>query len=871
MREPASGADPLKSYSDKRDFSITGEPKASRGRSKKTLSFVIQKHWASRLHYDFRLEFDGVLLSWALPKGLSFDPKEKRIAIQVEDHPVSYGNFEGTIPPRQYGAGRVIVWDRGSWSPEVDVKSGLALGKVIFRLHGEKLAGSWELVRISKPGERQDQWMLFKKKDEWARPIDEYDVISALPDSVIDKPLGLLEKRIKPTSVTALTSRSKEAIVNAGKPKKSPLPDQLAPQLATLASSVPAAGHWLYEIKFDGYRVTARIERNQVKLITRNGFDWTDRMPNIAADVSALKLGTAWLDGEVVFMDAAGIPDFAALQHAFDRKATSELSYFIFDAPFLGGYDLRAVNFLERKQKLKEALARNASSLVRYTECFEGDAATVLASACQMKLEGVIAKRSDAPYVSERSDSWLKLKCTERQEFVVAGFTDRSNAAGEIGGLILAVYRDGSLSYAGNVGTGWSQKESQDLFKRLVKIETSTPTLPADEVKPGRWATRTAAANRWVKPVLVAEVAFSSWTPAGHVRHPSFKGLRTDKPASAVTAEVPLEQRKDKGSVTGSVKISNAERVIDASTGLKKLDLVRFYESIAERMLPHLLKRPVSLLRGPAGVSGELFFQKHDDKLSIPGMRALDVSFWPGHGALLEAPTTEAIVSAAQMNVIEFHTWNSTTDRIDCPDRVIFDIDPGEGVSWQQIQEAAVLIRGLLDELGLKSWLKTSGGKGLHVVVPLQPVLDTEPVRHFSQVVVQTLTKAIPSRFVAKSGAERRVGKIFVDWIRNGHAQTTASAFSARARPGLGVSMPISWQALDHIKRGDEWTIRTAREYLSFEKQDPWTDYWSAAQGLELAFERLQIKLPQQAIESAVQENGTRASSSRRNKSTHPD
>ena len=849
MGAPASAGDALKSYSDKRDFSVTSEPKPSRARSKKTLSFVVQKHWASRLHYDFRLEFGGVLLSWALPKGLSFDPKEKRIAIAVEDHPVSYGSFEGTIPPRQYGAGRVIVWDRGTWQPELEVAAGLKAGKLIFRLHGEKLAGSWELVRISKPGERQDQWMLFKKKDEWARPVDEYDVITALPDSVIEKPLGLLEARAAAPPAGARAPAAAPAAT--GVAEKRALPEQLAPQLATLASTVPGAGHWLYEIKFDGYRVMARIERNRVKLITRNGFDWTERMPGIAADLAALKLGTAWLDGEVVALDAAGLPDFAALQQAFDRKATEHLSYFVFDAPFLGGFDLRAVEFLQRKQRLKEALAHNVSALVRYTECFEGDAATVLASACQMKLEGVIAKRSDAPYVSDRSVSWLKLKCSERQEFVVAGFTERAGAPGEVGGLILALHQDGALGYAGNVGTGWSQKQSQDLFRRLVKLETDQPTLPPDEVKPGRWAKRSALANRWVKPVLVAEVAFSSWTPSGHVRHPSFKGLRSDKPASAVTTEVRLGQHVDArasgGDVKGSVKISNPERVIDASSGSKKLDLVRFYESIAERMLPHLLKRPVSLLRGPAGVSGELFFQKHDDKLSIPGMRALDTSFWPGHGALLEAPTTQAIVNAAQMNVIEFHTWNSTTDQIDCPDRVIFDIDPGEGVSWQQIQEAAVLVRGLLDELGLKSWLKTSGGKGLHVVVPLAAVLEFEPVRQFSQVVVQTLTKAIPSRFVAKSGAERRVGKIFVDWIRNGHAQTTASAFSARARPGLGVSMPISWPALDEIKRGDEWTIRTAREYLSFEKEDPWADYWGSSQTLEKAFSRLQMQLPAQA------------------------
>ena len=841
----------LKPYDAKRNFAVTPEPRGEpSGKSAPQLSFVVQKHWASRLHYDFRLELDGVLLSWAVPKGPSLDPAEKRMAVHVEDHPVSYGSFEGTIPPRQYGAGAVIVWDHGSWEPVGDPRNGLAKGKLLFKLHGEKLAGLWELVRIAKPGDKQDPWMLFKKRDAWARPLAEYDVIAALPDSVIAKPLGPIEQRqprVNPNlaaSAAATVSSPSElaGAVNA------PLPATLAPQLATLARAAPMRGEWLYELKFDGYRLLARIERGSARLFTRNGHNWTDRMKPLAAAVQSLGLRSAWLDGEIVVLDDDGTPNFNALQNAFDSARTDAIRYFVFDLPFADGYDLRQVPLYARRALLKQLIDGQDGDAVRFSADFPADPASLLSSARAMGLEGIVAKRADAPYVSQRSDTWLKLKSSERQEFVIAGFSDRAGSASEVGSLMLGYHdADGRLQSAGNVGTGWDAATGVELRKRLAKLEVPASPFAGAKAKPGRWsAKRPAGEEHWVKPQLVAEVSFAEWTPDGQVRHPVFRGLRSDKPAHSITRESATAAAASpvaagRNPRVGSVKVSHADRVIDPTSGLTKLDLLRHYESVGEWMLPHLRRRPVSLLRGPNGVGGQLFFQKHDDPLSIPGLRQLDASLWPGHAAMLEVPTIEALLSAAQMNVIEFHTWNSTTQAIERPDRMVFDLDPGESVAWSRVIEAALLTRTMLTELGLQGWLKTSGGKGLHVVVPLAPRLGFDVVKDFSQALVQHLAQTLPSRFVAKSGPANRVGKIFVDYLRNGPGATTAAAFSARARPGLGVSMPLHWDQLPALKSGAQWTIATAREHLSFQQADPWADYWTTPQTLTAAMKALGV------------------------------
>ncbi|MEO7008377.1 MAG: DNA ligase D, partial [Caldimonas sp.] len=585
-------------------------------------------------------------------------------------------------------------------------------------------------------------------------------------------------------------------------------------QLATLARSAPTAGAWIYEIKFDGYRVMARIDKGIAKLVTRGGHDWTSKMQSLARAIEALGLRSAWLDGEIVVMNDAGIPDFNALQNAFDTADTERIRCFLFDVPFFEGYDLRAVPLAARRALLQQLLEQKGSERVRFSADFSADPASVLQTACRLGLEGVIAKRKDARYVSQRTETWLKLKCEQRQEFVIGGYVARSGAPSQVGSLLLGVHDEsGRLVYTGNVGTGWSAQTAHALQQKLAALETpASPFQAGDPNERGRWTRRTEAEVRWVEPKLVAEIRYAEWTPDGRVRHASFQGLRDDKAAREVTRE-PVASEHAAAPPTSSrsasrpaqeratrTRVSHPDRVIDTSTGLKKLDLVRYYESVADWILPHLKGRPVSLVRGPNGVAGELFFQKHGDKLGIPGIRELDPALWPGHQALLEIASVEALVGAAQMNVIEFHTWNSTTKHIDEPDRMIFDLDPGEGVKWAQLQEAALLTRALLTELGIESWLKTSGGKGLHIVVPLAPRLGYATVKSFSKAVVEHLAKTIPSRFVAKSGGSNRVGKIFVDYLRNGHGATTVAAYSARARPGLGVSMPVDWAQLSALK-----------------------------------------------------------------------
>jgi bifunctional non-homologous end joining protein LigD len=842
--------DPLARYWAKRNFAVTSEPRGDVAASGSELAFVVQKHHASRLHYDFRLELDGVMLSWAVPRGPSYDPKDMRMAIHVEDHPLSYNSFEGTIPRGQYGAGTVIVWDHGTWTPTVDPHQGLKDGKLVFTLDGHKLFGLWELVRIAKPGDKQEAWLLFKKRDRHARPRSEYDVVSALPDSVIARPL-----KAPPSSAAGPTGAV-----------KAPMPATLAPQLATLASAAPTSGAWSWEIKLDGYRLMARIEGAQVRLITRGGHDWSSKMPGLVKALQGLKLNSAWLDGEIVVMgDKTGTPDFNALQNAFDRSRTESIDYFLFDLPYFEGHDLRATPLVQRRQLLRQVLDEHPHERLRFSADFDADVASILESARRMGLEGVIAKRKDAPYESRRTETWLKLKNKLRQEFVVAGYTDRSSGEAEVGSLLLGVHDDaGQLVYVGNVGTGWNAATAARLKAQLKKLEVAASPFGELPLHQHRWAVRDKTTQHFVKPVLVAEVEFSDWTPDSQVRHAKFLGLRDDKEAKAVKRESSVMPEgpalvKAGSSVVGGVKVSHPERVIDASTGITKLELVRYYESVADWMLPHLKGRPCSLVRGPTGVGGELFYQKHIESLQITGIKELDASLWPEHAPLLEVATAKALVGAAQMNVIEFHTWNARVRKIDQPDRVVFDLDPGEGERWERVREGATLVRHLLLELGLESWLKTSGGKGLHVVVPLTPRDDWDTVKGFAQAVVQHLAKVIPQRFVAKSGAANRVGKIFVDYLRNNHGATTAAAYSARSRPGLGVSMPIAWDDLTALKRSDQWTVRTAREHLSFQSIDPWQDYATCKQTLTAALKSLDLPGPDRAAPARSRARSARA------------
>ena len=865
--------DALKLYKSKRDFSITSEPADGGEAGKDALAFVIQKHWASRLHYDFRLELDGTMKSWAVPKGPSYDTHDKRMAVHVEDHPISYSSFEGTIPEKQYGAGKVIIWDKGTWHPLGDPQEGYAAGNLKFEMHGHKMHGKWVLIRMKGRGEKQEPWLLIKEKDDFARPASEFSVIDEMPDSVKDvKPLKKAKRAPAARSEPATSSKSvpepKKPPARRGNGKLAPeavkadLPAALAPELATLVDQPPSnPEEWIFEIKFDGYRMLARVEGKSVQLITRNGNDWTDKLGPLHKALLKMKLPDGWYDGEIVVHDEQGRPNFGKLQLAFDGLDRADIVYFLFDAPYLDGYDMRAVPLEARRAALQAVLDKKATDTVRFSAEFGSDLQELVVAACKIGLEGVIGKRRDSRYVLRRSPDWIKLKCGKRQEFVIGGYTDPQGARTGIGALLLGTHdKDGVLQYAGNVGTGFNEASLRDLKEKLGKLDTDVSPFPSKAVA-GR-------KHHWVRPTLIAEVSFSEWTAAGAVRHAVFQGLREDKPATAITREnaTHVETIVDKhsvdkhsvdkqvvdkqtepgspeGKLPASLKITHGERVIDKQSGVTKLELVRYYALVGALMMEHVKGRPLSLVRAPAGVGGELFFQKHADVGKLPGVKQMDQALDPDHPSMLEVGGVTGILSAAQWNVVEFHSQNAVGKAYETPNRMVFDLDPGEGVDWKAIQEAAQLMRAFLDELGLPSFLKTSGGKGLHVVVPIKPGYDWDTVKDFSQAIVRRMADTLPERFAFKSGGRNRVGKIFIDYLRNGRGATTAVAWTARVRPGLGISVPLDWEELMSLKAGDQWNVRNAHTRLD-QGNTPWAGYAKVARSLSAAMKKLDFTPP---------------------------
>ncbi|WP_339542062.1 DNA ligase D [Pseudomonas sp. JAI120] len=804
-------AKPLSEYNRKRDFEVTAEPSGSaagRKREASALSFVIQKHDARNLHYDFRLELDGVLLSWAVPKGPSLDPSQKRLAVHVEDHPLSYGGFEGSIPAGQYGAGDVIVWDRGIWQPHDDPHKAYAAGKLKFTLVGEKLSGDWALVRTRLKGSGdKEQWLLIKEHDQQARSAADYDIVEAQPKSVLsDASIG--KPKAKPRA----------------KPQKqaTALPEQFAPQLATLVDRAPE-GDWHYEIKFDGYRMLARIRDGEVRLFTRNGHDWTERLPRQAKALRALKLKDSWLDGEVVSLNGDGLPDFQALQNAFDIGRSLDIVYYLFDAPFLNGSDQRQAPLEERRAALKNALSGSRSKLLRFSEAFAANQRDIFESACDLALEGVIGKRKGSPYVSSRNTDWIKLKCRLRQEFVIVGYTRPQGSRSGFGALLLAVNDDGGLVYAGRVGTGFDQASLKNIYAQLTPLERDASPLE----KP--LTSAQARGVHWVEPRLVGEVQFTEWTREGVVRQAAFVGLRTDKPATQIIHEQPRSANSLKAvkapKPRGGVNITHPERVIDPQSGTQKQQLAQFYEGISEWILPFLRHRPVSLLRAPEGIEGEQFFQKHSERLAIPNIKQLDPALDPGHARLMEIDTTKALIGAVQMGTIELHTWGATSDKIETPDLFVLDLDPDPALPWKTMLEAAQLTLSVLDELGLEAFVKTSGGKGVHLVIPLARRDSWDAVKAFAKAIAQFMTEQLPERFTATSGPKNRVGKIFVDYLRNARGASTVAAYSVRARPGLPVSVPVSREELKGLRGAQQWTVANLHQRLQGLKVDPWAGY----------------------------------------------
>ncbi len=817
----------LDEYNRKRDFSATpepgGTPAGKRGKQG-ALQYCIQKHDATRLHYDFRLELDGTLKSWAIPKGPSLDPKARRLAVHVEDHPLEYATFEGSIPEGHYGAGDVIVWDRGVWVPQGDPEEGYRKGKLKFALEGEKLSGSWNLVRTRMDGNKE-QWFLIKSNDETARSEGEYDIVREQPDSVLsDRTLiprqrgkAKAEAAAKPAKTPARrrSRKAEEPATTLSGARPAPLPQSLKPQLATLVESVPD-GDWRYEIKFDGYRILARIESDQVRLFTRNGHDWTAKMPQQAKALAALGLESAWLDGEVVVPNEEGTPDFQALQNAFEAGRSGRIVFYLFDLPYLNGMDLREVPLEERRAALRQVLEAGTSDLLRFSADFIEQPDSILESACQMKLEGLIGKRAGSSYVSRRSSSWVKIKCKNRQEFIIVGFTDPKGARSGFGALLLGLHDEqGELRYAGKVGTGFNQATLKSLHAKLEPLVVKR--CPLDKPPP----TAAVRGAHWLKPELICEVAYAEMTRQGVVRHSVFHGLRADKPAMAITHERPVSTPAKK---SDAIRISNPERIIDQSIGATKMELARFYAEIAPWALPHLRHRPLALVRAPEGIEGELFFQKHTEKLSIPYITQLDRALYPEHAALMTIDSVEALIGAAQMGTIELHTWNALAPELDHPDRFVLDLDPDPALPWKRMVEATQLTQTLLDEIGLQSFLKTSGGKGLHILVPLQPVHDWSEVKGFSQAIARYLAKLLPQHFSAVSGPKNRIGRIFIDYLRNSQGASTVAAYSVRAREGLPVSVPIHRDELAELKGANLWNIRNLM--LRLEEQgndDPWS------------------------------------------------
>lgn len=843
--------DTLTAYKAKRNFAVTPEPLEGGEGESGALTYVIQKHWARKLHYDFRLELDGTMKSWAVPKGPSFDSRDKRMAVHVEDHPIAYSSFEGAIPDNQYGAGKVIIWDKGTWCPRGDARKGYRDGNLKFELRGLKLRGKWALIRMK--GKTQEPWLLIKEKDEFMRPATEYSVVDEQPDSVSALRAPTVANAMPGDAKTAMLSRikSKAGIFKLDKlplaAVRAAMPASLAPQLATLVSGPPTdAGDWITEIKFDGYRLLTRIDGADIRMFTRNGNDWTSKLLPLKKALAQLKLPSGWYDGEIVVPNDAGVPDFGALQQSFDQAKTEDIVLYLFDIPYFDGHDLRAVPLEARRALLSRTLHRTASENVRFSEMFDAPLQSILVSACKLGLEGVIAKRRDSTYVSRRSPTWIKLKCSQRQEFVIGGYTEPQETRVGFGALLLGVHdSEGGLLYTGKVGTGFNQRTLATLKMRLDALRAKTHPF----------STSPAGENRahWVKPQLVAEVSFGEWTRGGRIRHAVFHGLRTDKDpkkimrehSARINAAAKPTKVVDKSAMALSsrLRITHADRVLDTATGTTKIALIRYYDLVANLMMEHLKDRPVSLLRAPGGVGEKMFFQKHAEIEKLPGIHQLDPTLDNGHLPMLTIAAKQGLLSAAQWNVLEFHTGNATSTTFAYPDRMVFDLDPGQGVSWAHVQEAAELVHAFLTQLGLSTYLKTSGGKGLHIVVPLSKVHDWETVKGFSRVIVAHLAKTIPQRFVVKSGPSNRVGKIFIDYLRNGFGATTVCAWSARARPGLGISVPVDWSELKSLTGGDHWRVKTVHTRLD-KGNTPWRGYAKSARKLTAAMKMLAYMPP---------------------------
>jgi bifunctional non-homologous end joining protein LigD len=872
----------LARYRSMRDFGVTAEPagKAKGGaktKSKTSLPFCIQKHAASHLHYDFRLGWNGVLKSWACAKGPSYNVKDKRLAVQVEDHPIEYGGFEGIIPQGQYGGGTVMLWDQGTWEPQeghTDVDAGLRDGNLKFILHGTKMKGKWALIRMGGKAaeEKKPNWLLIKEHDEFERPpgapaVTEEETLSVVTGRSMEQIAGSedhvwnskdtqkgprawyrqdLEPKAKKVAAPEMgSSQFQKGVPQRLKPHRNgdvdgtaeavPLskteslrsllmvlptelqPGFISPQLAQQAEAAPDGAGWLHELKLDGYRIQARKTGGKVQMLTRSGLDWTARIPSIAAAVAALPTKDLTLDGEVVVLAEDGTTKFADLQASFQDGASHPLTYFVFDLLHVDGRNTRGLALRDRKAMLAEVLASAAPVHLRLSEHMETGGQVMFQKACQLRAEGIVSKRATGKYVAGRSGDWLKMKCLHEQEFVVGGFTLPSNGSAGVGALLLGYYVGKNLIYAGRTGTGFTQKSSKAIRQQLEGLRVTEPVFQ----KPPAEARRGAI---WVKPVLVAQVRFATWTADNQLRQAAFLGLREDKAASEVVKETagPVPKRAKgaampKASAShrvpvakaamvlekATVRLTHPEKVLDASTGVTKEMLADYFWTAAPRILPHIAHRPLSLVRLPDGVGGEQFFQKHVTKALPKGVGCVDVP--NKKTGVLESYITvdnrEALASLAQMSTLEIHPWGSRNDDLERPDRLVIDLDPDESLAWGTVCEAAVEVRDALRELGLESFVKTTGGKGLHVVFAVEPELAWPTIKEFTHGVVNLVERQNPRLYLTKMTKAARVGKIYLDYLRNERGATAVAPYSTRARAGVGVAVPLEWSELGGKER----------------------------------------------------------------------
>lgn len=823
----------LATYRQKRNFRNTPEPSGAKKETARGQEprFVIQKHDATRLHYDFRLEADGVLKSWAVPKGPSLDPGQKRLAVEVEDHPLDYGGFEGVIPAGQYGAGPVLLWDQGTWSLEKarSFDAAYRAGKIEFELSGEKLQGHWVLVRTHGAAAKKPQWLLIKRSDSFARH-DGSEIVDELAKSVSSgRTIEEVDRGVPSAAATNGAKAKKKGRSPEG--KKSHATARLKsihPQLATLSDTPPDGFDWLHEIKFDGYRMLSACEDQKVRMLSRNGLDWTHRFPVLVSALAMLPVRDAVLDGEVVMLDERGISHFQALQEALSRKRTDGAVYFVFDLLELDGQDLTGEPLESRKQRLADLLStwNKPDPHIRLSEHILGGGPAFYEEACRLGLEGIISKRRVGVHRSGRSHDWLKIKGILQEPFAIAGYTRPAGSRTALGALLLGRVNDeGKLVYCGKVGTGFDEAMLANLKKKLDRLKTDKPPFAE---KPPAGVKRGAT---WVRPELICQVGFAGWTRDQVLRQARFLGLRGDRTLRDLAQDEP-ENRTMPNSTTlpSETRLTHPERVLYPKAGVTKLDLAKFYTQIADWVLPHLAGRPLSIVRCPSGLTGPRFFQKHAGAGVPAQIRRLPIEGEEEPYMVID--DLAGLLVLVQISALELHVWGSRDDRPERPDRLVFDLDPGEGVPWSEVIATAIEIRDRLTALDLVSFVKTTGGKGLHVVVPIARTIDWTGAKEFTRSIAQAMVEETPDRFVMKVSKAARTGKILIDYLRNGEGATSVAAYSTRARENATVSVPLTWDELESQKSADAFTVKNLPARLESLRADPWKEMAGVKQSI---------------------------------------